>query len=576
MINRQRNIALCTVMLLMTLPAGFLSHVQASAIESELQDLAAEAIRASERPKHYAAIYNIGEYALALRVHLIRSARHSIDIQTFIWTDDATTRFLFSELKRAAQRGVSVRLLIDHASPFGNRIEPLAAMVSAHANIKIRYFKPISKNAIKGPVDYTSIVLSNFQKLNRRMHNKLFVVDDRIAILGGRNYQTIYYDWDEEFNFKDREIVTCGPVSGDMKESFETYWAHEHSIPAIQFIDIQAILAKWSFSRPDDSTTFYYDASEFTALSKLANNYSLASQVPDGHIFETGKIEFVCDPPVLASRSEIEEDSSHLKALETELRNAKSYIVGQSPYLVACKWTKGIVRDIVEDNPDFEIHFSTNSVAATNHVIVGAVALKQQRKQLTKLKYHIYQFKPYPEDAEAFFPRIQVLEASNKQTELNNSRNPRSSLHAKSLVIDGKIAVVSTSNFDPRSTYLNTECAVIVHDKAFATALEENIRRDMAPRNSWVVAERKSTPVIGQFNNLMASISGTLPVLDVWPTPHTSCFELKEGKAPLPRSHPEFYQHYRGVGNFPGCEEATVGIKVRFFKALFGWATPMM
>jgi phosphatidylserine/phosphatidylglycerophosphate/cardiolipin synthase-like enzyme len=107
------------------------------------------------------------------------------------------------------------------------------------------------------------------------------------------------------------------------------------------------------------------------------------------------------------------------------------------------------------------------------------------------------------------------LEASGKQTELNNSRSPRSSLHAKSLVIDGEIAVVSTSNFDPRSTYLNTECAVIVHDKAFAAALEDNIRRDMAPRNSWVVAERKSTPVIGQFNNLMASISGTLPVLDV-------------------------------------------------------------
>ncbi len=185
MINRQRNIAFCTVMLIITLPAGFLSQVQASAIESELQDLAAEAISASEWPKHYAAIYNIGEYALALRVHLIRSARYSIDIQTFIWTDDATTRFLFSELKRAAQRGVSVRLLIDHASPFGNRIEPLAAMVSAHANIEIRYFKPISKNAIKGPVDYTSIVLRNFQKLNRRMHNKLFVVDDRIAILGG-------------------------------------------------------------------------------------------------------------------------------------------------------------------------------------------------------------------------------------------------------------------------------------------------------------------------------------------------------------------------------------------------------
>jgi cardiolipin synthase C len=98
-------------------------------------------------------------------------------------------------------------------------LQDLAAFVIAHRNIEIRYFKPISEFAINGLGVLASVALTDFSKFKRRMHNKLFLMDGQLAIVGGRNYQTVYYDWDEKFNFKDRDIVVCGKVSEIMRSS---------------------------------------------------------------------------------------------------------------------------------------------------------------------------------------------------------------------------------------------------------------------------------------------------------------------------------------------------------------------
>ena len=132
-------------------------------------------------------------------------------------------------------------------------------------------------------------------------------------------------------------------------------------------------------------------------------------------------------------------------------RGSKRRIVAQSPYLVASKRTKELVHDILEANPNLEIHFSTNSIAAADHPIVAAVSLKQQALQLNQLKYRIYQFKPGKRGS------LSAEKLARKKAEGDQQvTGPRSSIHAKSLVVDGKIAVVCSSNLDPRSAYLNT------------------------------------------------------------------------------------------------------------------------
>lgn len=548
------------------------------AIDSELQDLAEKALLEGSEPHHYAAIYNVGEYALAARVHMIRSARESIDIQTFIWVDDVVTRYLFSELEVAAQRGVKVRLLVDHLVSFGKDVEPLAAMAVAHRNIEIRYFKPISESAINGLGVLASVALTDFSKLNRRMHNKLFVVDRRVAIVGGRNYQTVYYDWDEKFNFKDRDIVICGKVARIMRASFDAYWKYEFSVPVARFTDVQATLTSWENQKPDLGRIRNFDADHFFNVGALAGQYSLADHVNDGEIYEVADVEYVCDPPNQLSKSKfrINPKSFHGEEISKLMRGAKNSVVVQSPYLVSSRRMKGLVKDVLKKNPDLDIHYSTNSLAAADHALVAAVSLKQQRHQLTRLKYNIYQFKPDPQDLYSFAPFYDEYAVDAKSGTREKSKGPRYSIHAKSMVIDGEISVVGTSNFDPRSESLNTECGVIIHDKKLAKPLEMEIRRDMAPGNSWVVGKRKCIPVIGQINNLLASISGMLPVLDVWPTHYTSCFELKKGKEPLPADHPEFNRRYKDVGSFPDCANSPLALKTRVLKATFGWAASVM
>jgi phosphatidylserine/phosphatidylglycerophosphate/cardiolipin synthase-like enzyme len=206
---------------------------------------------------------------------------------------------------------------------------------------------------------------------------------------------------------------------------------------------------------------------------------------------------------------------------------------------------------------------------------VAAVSLKQQRYQVDSLNYRIYQFKSKPADIREFAPRYEEL-ASSGESPGDEKTGPRYGIHAKSLVIDGKIAIVCTSNLDPRSAYLNTECALILHDEALALDLENEIRRDMAPQNSWTVAKRKRIPLLGDLNNLLAFASEALPILDIWPVLNTTCYELRDGKHPLPTDHPEFYRRYQAVGNFPECENTNIPIQTLVFKSTLGWATPIM
>ncbi len=543
-------------------------------ISSEFQDLASRALE-SESPVHYAAIYNIGEYSLAARVHLIRSARVSIDIQTFIWADGDVTRYLFSELEAAAQRGVKVRLLVDHLAPFGKEVEPLAAMATAHENIAIRYFSPISKKAINGLGNFAMVALTKFPKLNRRMHNKLFVVDGRISMLGGRNYQNAYYDWDPKFSYRDRDIVVCGPASKDALDSFDVYWEHKRSAQIFDFVDIQQAIADRDSGVVDFENVLDFDRKQFSKVDTLAGQYALSAHISDGKWFQVGDVKYAFDPPIKSPKYQFDKDSTHWGPLGQELRKAENYVVVQTPYLVASKRTKRLVREKLKENPNFKIYFSTNSLASTNRLSVAAVSLKQQKHQVSRLKYKIYQFKPSPEDLAEIAPRQAEKNAGADNAEFN-TQPPRYSLHAKSIVIDGEVAIVSSSNFDPRSAYLNTESAFIIKDRALAQALESEIRRDIEPQNSWVVAKRKRIPIIGHLNNLLATLSNALPVLDIWPIHSTSCFELKDSDSPLSPDDPKFYSSYKDVGIFPEKKNSPEAIQARLLKVLFGWTAPLM
>jgi len=143
--------------------------------------------------------------------------------------------------------------------------------------------------------------------------------------------------------------------------------------------------------------------------------------------------------------------------------------------------------------------------------------------------------------------------------------------------VDGRLSFVGSYNLDPRSVSLNTEVGLIIEDEAFAHELQKKIERDMAPRNSWVIAKREFPLGLRAVNSL---IDGTLSLspIDVWPIQNSSSFELRPGAEAVPRGHPEFYSRYREVGDFPGADATLTskGILTRFYKAVGAVFTPIM
>lgn len=211
--------------------------------------------------------------------------------------------------------------------------------------------------------------------------------------------------------------------------------------------------------------------------------------------------------------------------------------------------------------------------------------MKQIKRILKKLKFHVFEFKPEPGDVREMVPRYDLLlreETEHKIREGTEERmtvkvqGPVIGLHAKSIVVDDRIAFVGSHNFDPRSGSYDTQLAVAIWDRDVALALKSNIMRDTEPQNSWINAKQQKVPVISFFSGILENISRALPIFDIWPFKYSACFELNEGEEPVPPDHPEFYERYKNVGQFPDVEGPGKGIQTRLFSSMGGFATPLL
>ncbi|KAG1198619.1 hypothetical protein G6F35_012614 [Rhizopus arrhizus] len=213
--------------------------------DSPLRALAGRAFTEStpERPRHYATLLDEGEGALVARLNLLRSATRSIDLQTYIFDKDDSARLVIDELLAASRRGVKVRVLIDQLSAISN-LQILGALSGAHQNFQLRVYNPTFGKARLNYFDYAGSVLCCFRRFNQRMHNKLLVIDDAIGVVGGRNYQDDYYDWDREYNFRDRDVLIAGPEARAMAANFDAFWRAHRSVPAERLNDVGRTLLR--------------------------------------------------------------------------------------------------------------------------------------------------------------------------------------------------------------------------------------------------------------------------------------------------------------------------------------------
>src|SRR5690554_3543808 len=245
-------------------------------------------------PRHQVLLLDFGQDALVARLDLIRSARHSIDLQTYIFDEDDAGRLVIDELLAAARRGVRVRVLVDQLSAL-RHVDTLAALASAHVNFRMRIYNPVLGRARLSYPQYVLAAACCWRQLNRRMHNKEFLIDGVVGITGGRNYQDRYFDWDPEFNFRDRDILVAGPVTAEMAANFEAFWNSRRAVPIAELSDVaRRLLANGAVQLPEAQ---YRMPQRVEAISRDVDDAQLVSGRLAGAAIAVGGIEFIADPP---------------------------------------------------------------------------------------------------------------------------------------------------------------------------------------------------------------------------------------------------------------------------------------
>nr|WP_235893649.1 phospholipase D family protein [Lysobacter lacus] len=596
----------------------------ACARPSDLHALAGKAFAEStpDAPRHYTLLLDRGSDALLARIDLIRSATTSIDLQTYIFDEDDAGRFVLDELIAAARRGVRVRLLMDQLSAL-KRVDTLAALAGVHANMQTRIYNPVLGRARMTYPGYVVAAACCWRRLNRRMHTKLLLVDGALGITGGRNYEDDYYDWDAEYNFRDRDLLIAGPTAREMGASFDRYWNDRRSVPVEHLVDVGRRLLRTGV--PALRTDSFEEPARLVAAKAAVDDPAFVDTRLLPHVLPVGAVDYVADPPGKgATESVLSPASSTLRDL---ILGAHERVILQTPYLVLSKQARQMFRELQRRPDPPQVIISTNSLASTDAFIAYALSYKYKRRYLREYGFEIYEFKPFPKnepidvattgalDVDGAPPAAMARVECNRDSAIDcrrarelaqrarrrplereftalaygsrrsNSPVPlkragvRMGLHAKSMVIDESVGVVGTHNFDPRSDRYNTESMVVIRDPAFARELAASIGRDIEPENSWVIAPRAKPPVLSGIDYTLVKASEQLPLFDFAPRRYATSYEFQpSARCPLPLSprDPRFRDCYQAAGDFPEVALGFKSVITRIFTAFGAGLAPIL
>lgn len=426
-------------------------------------------------------VLDTGEEALLARAWLADHAQESIEVQYFIWSTDNIGILAAESLLRAADRGVRVRVIVDDL--LINAPDKALLALAQHPNIDIRVYNP--KTSVGVPLSKRLLnVVTDFRGVNQRMHDKTLVVDGKIGITGGRNMAAEYYDYNHEYNFRDRDALLLGEAVKAMSTSFSNFWSSGLSVPVEELYDGFGLLQKNVNVADGEIAKIYRELHEYANLPEnFAPGVRAAIDATPAAFDRLAKqmawtdVEFISDTPG-KNRNFLRLDGGGrtTSALAQLVDGARESIVIQSPYLVLSDKAMDLFRRVIARG--VSVRINTNSLASTDNFPAFS-GYRNQRSRLLRMGLQIYEYKP---DSETQRRRLLLSSAANGEA-------PISALHAKTMVIDSRTVFIGTFNFDPRSENLNTEVGAIIHDEAVARAVTSAIEIDMLPGNSWNAAK---------------------------------------------------------------------------------------
>jgi cardiolipin synthase C len=404
---------------------------------------------------------------LKWRLVLIDSAAHSLDLQYYVWFGDASGQLLMTRVIAAADRGVKVRILFDdlntmlHDMTSPELRDAMLSRIDKHPNVEIRVFNAWQERGWLGRVAEGT---ADFERLNRRMHNKQMIADNRAAIVGGRNVGDEYMGLNAEFNFHDLDVLGIGPVARQASGVFDRYWNSDwvRRIPAAGATD-EGVLTPEVIELPPA-------AAAHPAMQALVSGArSWAAEL--GGLPATlsiGRSLVHTDSPSRAASSR-----NHMpEAFRALMRSARREVLISNAYIIPDENFMSDLRELA--GRGVKVHILTNSLASHDVPAVNA-HYESWRRAILQSGAALHELRS---DAAI-------------RAELVDTPPVRSGfvgLHVKAMVIDRERSFIGSMNLDPRSEVFNSEMGVVVDSAALAQALARGIERDMSGANSWQVA----------------------------------------------------------------------------------------
>lgn len=405
---------------------------------------------------------NDGRTALEWRLRAIDSATQSIDLQSFIWSFDSVGSVIQERLLAAADRGVNVRILIDDSFLLGEDQHVLE--LHRHRNVQYRVYNPYKRRS-GSTVSRFVLNLGEFHRLDHRMHNKSMVVDNQVAILGGRNLADEYFGFDDSYNFRDMELLVGGPVVEDVSRSFDEYWNDRWSFP----IDAVGHLRVSHVERQSISSSASGLSKAFVAESERERNDDWLDAVRKA--FGGTSRLVVDDPPAERPQAVNDRPVQVARELRRVIDQARNEVTIVSAYLVPTPGLIDALREAVQRG--VKVRLLTNSINSNNH-LTAYTAYHSHVRELIGLGAEVHEMRVAAETRSRYiFPPVGRKSLG---------------LHAKYMIVDGKRVVVGSANLDPRSLRINTEMVLIVESPGLARRLMEFTEPDFDTTNAWRLA----------------------------------------------------------------------------------------
>jgi putative cardiolipin synthase len=412
-----------------------------------------------------------GHDALAWRLFMADNAQRTLDAQYFLWKNDRLGRVFIQHLLDAAERGVRVRVLVDDSMTESD--PEYLAKLGVHPNAEVRLYKPFGPKHNSFVMRWIDFI-ADFKRLNRRMHNKLYVADDSMVITGGRNIGEDYFEYLAPDVFRSRDLLAVGNIASDASDAFDMFWNSEWAVPIAMVVDPLPTTEEFATFKQELDQASLDHANYPPGYNEVGSIEQVQTQL--GKNLMWGEARLVYDTvPGENGEPEAPKDQNNLvgQALSQVAKQAKQEVIIESAYLILPDETMQQAKALTDRG--ITTIALTNSLAANNHT-TAFVGYRKQRKDLMETFSELYEYRP---DAAA-------------QTELYNELAPGKpvphlGLHAKTAVFDRITVFVGSYNLDPRSVNLNTEIGFLVTNEELAQAVANSILLDASAGNSWQV-----------------------------------------------------------------------------------------